>query len=471
MRVESINLQNFGSYQKLSLKFGKGLTLIQGPNGAGKSTIFDALTWVLFGKTAKGGKSDEVRSWNAEEVTVGWADLDSTRLPRVHRARSPNDLLYYGPGGSTEKRGKDQSDTQRIIDKELGFRWDLYQRGAYYHEFSETAQFFTASAKQRRDLCESLVDFSLALKIQGNASSEIKKKEILLTAVTHDLNAERNKIKFFTNKEESELRKMKQWREDNERAIKKAEETVTRFEENRRRVITNKCNRCGTTLSAPKEVFDDSPNPYTAYLEELRRAECPYDGIVRDYQSEIQSARRNIEDMERRERGLIIEINDLENLLEVIQSFRGVLIRNTIDYLTSETNKLIREYFDGELSLQLEIEGADKLDITIQKDGNIAAFTQLSKGQRQILKLCFSVAVMEAISSHHGVKFEQLFFDEALDGLSDTMKVKSFRLFEFLRQSHEDVFVIDHSEALKVLFPNTITVSIEDGNSVINAVS
>lgn len=464
MRVKSIHLENFGSYKILDLEFGKGLTLVQGPNGAGKSTIFDAVSWILFGRTAKGGKADEIRSWFGG-ATTGRADL--TNNLSIDRSRSPNDLIISDLQGET--RGKDLSDTQRRIDERLGFGWDLYQRGAYYHEFSETAQFFSASAKYRRDLCESIVDFSLALKIQSNSAEKIKSIEDEIEDLLRNLYVKEQEYKTFQRLTEVESRKVDDWRKNHVSQIKSIEENEARFEKNRRRVISNQCRQCGTALSASKEVFDDSINPYTQRLEELRREVCPYDGTVRDYQAEIDIVERCVTSIRRRLDELTQEQSELGTLLAIVKDFRGLIVKNTIDYVTSKTNTLLQDYFDGELVLALEIEGSDKLNVTIQKDGNIASFTQLSKGQRQILKLCFSVAIMEAIENHHGVKFEQLYFDEALDGLSDTMKVKAFRLFEMLQQSHEDVFVIDHSEALKVLFPNTITISNDDGNSVINA--
>ncbi len=458
MRVKSIQLENFGSYKSLFLEFGKGLTLIQGPNGAGKSTIFDAVPWILFGKTAKGGKSDEVKAW-AGGQTTGVVVSDGLS---VSRQRGPNDL-YMGE----QERGKDLIDTQRRIDERLGFDWDSYQRGAYYHEFSDTAQFFTASAKYRRDLCESIADLSLALKLQVKASDKAKETITTISKVETLIYSEEQRISTFLRLTETESKKVNEWRKENERTIRQTEESESRFEKNRRQTITNQCSRCGTTIKAAIEVYDDSPNPYAERLRELRDAVCPYDGTVRDYQTEIDTAKRHITSLRGRLGELTQDRIDAEVLLDTLKDFRGALVKNTIDYITSKTNGLLTDYFDGELSLTLEIEGADKLDVTIHKDGNVATFTQLSKGQRQILKLCFSVAVMEAISNHRGVKFEQLFFDESLDGLSDTMKIKSFRLFEYLSLTHEDVFVIDHSEALKVLFPTQYKATLEDGCSTL----
>jgi DNA repair exonuclease SbcCD ATPase subunit len=163
--------------------------------------------------------------------------------------------------------------------------------------------------------------------------------------------------------------------------------------------------------------------------------------------------------------GLQIDISDFETLQEVTTAFRAELVKNTILSIQEETNSLLTDFFDGEVNLELTIVENDKLDVIIHKDGNVASFTQLSKGQRQLLRLCFGVSVMKQVSNNSGISFNSLWFDESLDGLSDTMKTKAFHLFESLQTSHDNVYVIDHSEGLKVLFDNQIIVTLNNGNS------
>lgn len=74
---------------------------------------------------------------------------------------------------------------------------------------------------------------------------------------------------------------------------------------------------------------------------------------------------------------------------------------------------------------------------------------------------------MQAVQNHHGINFNTLWFDESLDGLSDYFKVKAYRLFESIIQGYENIFVVEHSEALKSQFENSYSVSLINGNSVI----
>lgn len=50
IKIQTLTLHNFKGVRDLSLDFGGKSCRIEGDNGTGKSTIFDAFTWVLFGK-------------------------------------------------------------------------------------------------------------------------------------------------------------------------------------------------------------------------------------------------------------------------------------------------------------------------------------------------------------------------------------------------------------------------------------
>ena len=465
MRVISCELRNFASYAQLDFDFtNQGLTLIQGPTGAGKSTLCDAIPWILFGHTAKGGKVDEICSWNSKGPTTGTIRLDSGVT--IARSRSPSDLICIDNDG-IRHRGRDLADTQKIINSLLGFDCEQYLSGAYFHEFSQPAQFFTTTAKNRRQICEQLVDLSMAKKLQINASDKRKLLDKARAERQSDIRVLEASLASLRRVQELESTKSQRWIAEHDKTIAYVTSTYDKFENSRKRTISNVCRECGTVLAHPHDVIDESINPHLGRLEALLKEENPHSSAVRDYSGEIDLGAKNIEANKALRDKYSQEIADLEILLSAVETFRSALIDNTVCFIECEANRLLTNYFDAEIRISLEPEAADRLNVVITKDGNAASFTQLSKGQRQLLKLCFGVAVMSSVENHLGVHFDQIFFDEALDGFDEVFKTKAYRLLESLAVVHESVFVVEHSEGLKSMFPNAWSVSLVNGHSEI----
>lgn len=472
MRIKSCHVVNFASYKELDYYFdSQGLVLIQGPTGSGKSTLCDVIPWVLFGTTAKGGSVTDVLSWPGDDITVGTVHLDNVTVTRTRGPKpKDNDLFYFEYNDlehGQEIRGKDLNDTQKLINSLLGIDASLYLAGAYFHEFSETAQFFTTTAKNRRAICEQLVDLSLATKLQPKLRDELNVLGKKLVESNNSINTYTSNIDMLKRLEVTENNKAKNWEVEHDKTKKYVMDCYNLFEVNRKKVIHKKCNSCGTVLESPREVVDTSANPYMERLAELEVETNPHDSGVKDYTLEIAS-KINARNEEQTNYNSIAEaMSDIETLQELVTQYRSISIENTILTLETNTNRYLERFFDSECKVTFTVESNDKLDVVIHKDGNECSYSQLSKGQRQLLKLCLGTSVMSCVQNHHGVKFNQVFFDEALDGLDESMKSKAYSLLETLSQDYDSVFVVEHSEGLKSMFSNKLTVELVNGKSQI----
>ena len=128
IRIKRLALENFKCHRNLVLDFNGGNASIYGDNATGKTSIYDALTWLLFGKDSRGngeknieikplGKDGEVRDHNAvtaveavllangEEVTLRrtYQEVWSTKRGRGEATYDGNTSEYYVDGVPCKK--------------------------------------------------------------------------------------------------------------------------------------------------------------------------------------------------------------------------------------------------------------------------------------------------------------------------------------------------------------------------------
>ncbi len=573
MRVGFLSIQNFSSYKSLDLDLSDmGLTLVYGSTGAGKSTVPDAVCWCLYGQTARGGAVDEVRSWTADgEATKGiltvYTATGEITVTRIRGKAKDNDL-YWTEAETPDKieRGKDVTDTQRKLAGHLGVDADAYVSGSYFHEFSPSGSFFTATAKARREIFEKIAVLDLPAKLAA-ASSEARKnaKEEIVSAQSKADKAT-GRLESLCSSRSATVASIEAWAKTSVEHIKtlrvardsfeatkakevkrlqdafdkheigvqdEIERSMLRLQELEGRLVsvshindligsvkeelksqkTKTCPSCGGpedpkhaeslnnhlhTLQRDKsdaealdKEFDnlakaikttqDSPNPYRLVLEKHMAAENTYDARIKEAQEkknpfeaqlaqndgEIKTLAAELISAEKVLADLAHRHASLTRLYDISADLRGELLKRTVKNIEAETNRYLEAYFDAEIRVQFDIEGSDDLEVKIQKSGYECVYRQLSKGQRSLLRLCFCVAIMEASANKSGVHHDNLFFDEALDGLDSELKVKAFSLFEELATNHGSVLLIDHAPEFQALFSKRYHVEMVDDSSEI----
>lgn len=513
MRINQIKAKNFASYAEIEFDFRtRGLTLIHGATGSGKSTLCDLVPWCLFGKTAKNGAADEIRPWATSEPTSVTVYLDSVTISRKRGNSGKDNDLCFWPTDGVVTRGKDLTDTQKLINQFLGIDIDLYLASVYFHEFSQTAGFFTAAAKQRRLICEQIVDLSLPIKLAERATERAKViKGDMQTLQTSVMEAQTRKSTILSTYKQMEMNSTRwiskkgldlsdlQARKDNfqnevntkmEVLVDQHAKLEASLHQIPKTMPSAVCEHCGapskkarhieslknenriTQLrmdNITKELQDlvQPVNPYDGMIQQLMDTKNPYAEQAAELKAKYEAFGDSQDTGEAELKALSRDSQDLEALLDVTATARSMLIEQAIANIVEMTNTYLSEYFDAELKVEFTVIGADKLDVTIYKDGNTCSYTQLSKGQRQLLKLCFGVAVMKQAANNSLTNFTQLFFDESLDGMDETTKVKAFSLFQSLATEYESIFVVEHSSAFQELFENRVKIQLIDGNSEI----
>ena len=250
------------------------------------------------------------------------------------------------------------------------------------------------------------------------------------------------------------------------------------------------CESCGTVkgrrsnyLKAPKALESliaanmAQVNPFsdaieyakrevnTSRVNELLCQKNPHVPFLKDTQAKLEKQEKELDSLVTKLNEYKTKLSCLDQLADLTDQLRCRMLTDAVASLEEKTNQKLEKYFESEFRVSFTAESGDSIEVAITKGGYPCVYRQLSKGQKQLLKLCFSTAVMEAAANASGDHYEQLFFDEALDGLDETLKIKAFALFEDIAKNRSSVFVIEHSSSFQELFDNRWAVSMKGETS------
>lgn len=548
MRVLSLDLENFGSYKKLNFDYqNKGLVLISGATGSGKSTLQEGLPWTLYGKTSKNGGVSEVCSWTTNNPTTGevtFLDQSNNTITVVRvRGNSQQNDLYWFINNGNKIRGKDLSDSQKLLNDIIGLTYEQYVTSACFNEFSETGKFFSANAKQKRQVFENIVSMQLPMTLAENTSILKKRHKKELAEISalysreqgkHDqlqlqiISTTKSKLLWDT-RQETKLVELKQkhaqFDKDKQRLIdslqvkfyqfestqhaqvKELENRISRLEHMLSKITeeskhkSKKCPTCGhiDSVDPSQQQFRDEThsklitlntqlvslrsktnqyqdqikqtnsktNHYQEMIDIAVTEENPFIEQITQQSNQVLECQQAVIGLETQVNRLKSSLSSLDQLYDLSLALRSRLLEDAISNAQRQINEYISDYFDAEFNVMFT-PTPDGLDTVISKNGYDCVYTQLSKGQRQILKLCFALTIMNASSNNQGIDFNVVSFDEALDGLDTNLKVKAFGLFEKLSQRYETVLMIEHAAEFQNLFTNKYTINLIGDESVIS---
>lgn len=228
--------------------------------------------------------------------------------------------------------------------------------------------------------------------------------------------------------------------------------------------------KMASVLSAPNpyksewERISSETNDHQERLEELEKEQSPHLRYILDAQQKLKKLKAQEQKHKEELSAVAAQIDSLKQLSDLNKDLRAALLNSSVSTVQDRTNEILERFFDSEFRVKFTPD-SDNLEVAILKNGYPCAYRQLSKGQKQLLKLSFSISMMEATSKTAGIHFGQLFLDEALDGMDTELKTKAFALFETLALNHNGVFVIDHAPEFQELFHSKFSVSIENGHS------
>ncbi len=261
MRITKAKGSFFQSYEEIEFDFNDlGPTLIEGQTKAGKSTVMDLPCWVMYGETSKELGADDVRSWFADgEPTVGEIDVElDDKVMHIYRKRAKsakdNDL-WFSINDGDKQRGKDATNTQWMIDQELGVDARLYMSSAYIHQFSKSDTFFVAAAKYRREIVESIQDLSEPVAQAAKCAEEKKRIKADVASLDLEISKLVGSVDSYVYQADNAAAQIVRWEETRKARAAEVQRKIDSFETDREAKLDK---LVGQLEILDQEIVDDS---------------------------------------------------------------------------------------------------------------------------------------------------------------------------------------------------------------------
>lgn len=175
MKLNNLICKNFGCLQdvRFTLPNRSGLFLLTGKNlesptltenGCGKSTIFDALTWLLYGKTSKNLKAGKLLT---RGETGGYWVVGEFDTFILRRSWSPNSLTLNGTEIAQEE-----------LDRQLKLSFDDFLLTVHMRQAGK--HFFDYSAGDKLDFLASVFDLNRMSRAADRAKERLQEERVTL---------------------------------------------------------------------------------------------------------------------------------------------------------------------------------------------------------------------------------------------------------------------------------------------------
>lgn len=249
MQIETLSIEGFRSFKnKQIIEFDEnGLFLVSGSNlvepelganGVGKSSIFEAIVWVLFGKTASNLKAGSIGNWSSKKCKVE-LKFDNHILKRTW---NPNSLIL-----------DNEEITQEKLEDIINFNFQSFIYSVYIPQFG--IKFIDLTPSEKMEVFSSIMD---ELFSKWDKCSESAKT--LRDDTEKNITSQENKKSYI----EGQIKTLKpftkeydEWEEERKNLIRDMENEISSYDKNK-------------LISSLKEL-ENKYNDDVANIDKLRK--------------------------------------------------------------------------------------------------------------------------------------------------------------------------------------------------------
>jgi DNA repair exonuclease SbcCD ATPase subunit len=206
--MEFSNMFSYGQGNYINFQNLSGIVGIFAPNATGKSSILEILTFVLYDKSSKTSKADEILNNQSDEFEVKVRLEIENEEYTIHRIGKANkdrkvrvDVNFQSSSDSL--KGKDRDDTNKIIRSYIG-TYDDFMLTALSTQ-TDNRNFIFKTQRERKDLLYSFLDLKTFTDLYYIAKAEMKDKTAVMANLSSKINIFDESEILTTINRESEL--------------------------------------------------------------------------------------------------------------------------------------------------------------------------------------------------------------------------------------------------------------------------
>ncbi|MBN2599426.1 MAG: SMC family ATPase, partial [Candidatus Thermoplasmatota archaeon] len=233
------------------------------------------------------------------------------------------------------------------------------------------------------------------------------------------------------------------------------------FDEQQYRLIRIRVRDAYTIYQKSLSKLDSIKEKHQKITVELKEQE----GEIKLIAQQTKTYEKNIEEQQQLEKKLEDErtqIQHLNMLSEVMDSYRTYLISQIRPTLSAHASELFDELTEGKYS-QIELD--EDYNLLVYDHGTPYGIERFSGGEEDLANLCIRLGISEIITERAGSVFQFVILDEIFGSQDQTRKQNIIKTLNGFSSKFKQIFLITHVEDIKHSTEHTMIVS-EDESGI-----